>query len=337
MYGLTKGQFEEKIDRFHRVEKVEIRKTDHMEGYFVNSGLKPYSDKVLGQYYGLINCGIHLPAIVGKFDSLPKQTHPITGRVYNPSTIKDDLVRYCELNRPKPVYGYKDPEMNILYGIVSPEHVPVKDRDVYDITEAFVKDMPCQARYYHDNTRMMIDYEFKELGIDLPDNNRMNFCLVVKNSQFGMGILSVEGGAFESRCGNGQIIWVDGMNLKWETIHRWRNASYMLEEIGKGMTKIMSMANKGLNALRQANEIIEPIIKENENVVNVLRSKKFNLLKREAESIYRRIITNPQYRRMNGFDVGRAIAEEARDTTNLDRVIELEHLAGRVMTSQVKR
>ena len=337
MYGLTKSQFVEKIDRFKRVEKVEIKKTDHMDGFFNNSQLKPYNEKVLGQYWGLINPGIHLPAIVGKFDKLESKTNPLTGKIYNPQTIKDNLVRFCELNRDTPVIGYKDPELNILYGIVSPEHVPIHDRDVFDITEAFVQDIPHDTRYYHDNTRMMIDYEFKEIGMDLPDNNRMNFCIVVKNSPFGMGIFSVEGGAFEHKCGNGQILWVEGMNFKWSMIHRWRNASYMLTEATKGLKNVLSLAGRGIEFLRQANEIVEPIIKENENVVSILRSKKFNLIKREAESIYRRIITSPQYRRMNGFDVGRAIAEEARDTSNLDRRIELEQIAGRTMTSQVKQ
>lgn len=336
MYGLTENQFIEKIDRFKQIEKVEIRKTDHMDGHFTNSGMKPFSDKVLSQYYGLINCGIHLPAIVGKFNKLETLKHPISGISYNPQTIKDNLVRYCELNRTTPIHGYKDPTTNVLYGIVSPEHVPIHDKDVFNITEAFVQDIPHDTRYYHDDSRMMIDYEFKELGIELPDNNRMNFCLIIKNSPFGMGILSVEGGAFEHRCGNGVTSWVKDVNFKWSAIHRWRNASYMLEQIGKGMKAVMSMANISMEALRQANEIIEPIIKENENVVTILRSKKFNLLKREAESIYRRIISNPQYRRMNGFDVGRAIAEEARDTGSLDRRIELEQIAGHVMTSQVK-
>jgi hypothetical protein len=336
MFGLTREQFIEKVNRFKRVEKIEIPKTDHMDGFLQGSELKPISDKVLQQYYGLINPGIHLPAIVGKFNNMEVLKDPLDGMEYDPRIMKDDIIRYCELNRPKPIFAYKDPELNVVHGFVSPEHVPIYDRDVFDISEAFTQDIPHTTRYAHDGTRMVLDYEFPEIGIDLPDNNRMNFCLIVKNSPFGMGALRVDAGAFEQRCGNGSILWVKDMKFSWMAIHRWRSASYMLGQLAEGLNKVFAMAGKGVALLQEANEIVEPIIKENEDIVRVLRSDKFNLLKREAESVYRRIITTRQYRRLNGFDLGRAICEEARDTSDLDRRIELEVLGGRTMTVQVK-
>ena len=336
MTGLTRDKLIDKVDRFKAVEKIEIRKTDHMEGFTLRSGLKPASDKVSSQYWGLINMGIHLPTVVSKMWNSSPLEHPVTKEEYNPRDITDSLIHYCELNRTTPMYGYKDPYNSMLYGIVSPEHVMVRDRDVLDIAEAFTQNLDHRARYNHDNARMMLDYEFPELGIELPNGNSMNFCLIIKNSQFGLGGLTVDGGGFESRCGNGMVMWAKGFDFHFNAIHRWRNAQELLTQLGVGLNKIFSLAPKALSILAQANEITDPIIKENESVVQVLRSKRFNMLKREAESVYRRIISNPNYKRYNGFDIGRAIAEEARDTTNLDRRIELEQLAGQVMTSQVK-
>ena len=147
MTGLTRDQLLEKVDRFKNIEKVEIRKTDHMEGFTLRSGLKPASEKVSGQYWGLINQGIHLPTVVSKMWNRETVNDQIAGKFYNPRTIVDNLIRYCELTRDKPVYGYKDPTNNMLYGIVSPEHIQVYDKDVLDVAEAFTENLPHNARY----------------------------------------------------------------------------------------------------------------------------------------------------------------------------------------------
>lgn len=322
------------VDSIASVEKVEISKADHLQNFnMLSSGINFYNDIARQQYLGLINPGIHLPEVISKLKKLSGVVDPNDSSWYEPADIADGIVRFCELNRTEPIMAYRVPGMNVLYGCVSNQHTFVKDKDVVDIKKAFFENIPHNTVYNHSIYRMKMDLNFPEISIPLVGDNAIQFRISIGNSQFGVGSLFVEAGSYEQVCTNGAMGWASKFSFR--ATHRRMSAEYLLRQLRDGINKIFAGATQYMTILRQANEIVDPIIKENESVVRVLRSKKFGLLKREAESIYRRIRMNPQYQRLNAFDIGRAIAEEARDTSSIDRLIELEHLAGRTMCSQV--
>lgn len=322
------------VNRIADSEKIEIKNTDHLQnGNMLRSGLNFYSDTAKQQYLGLINPGIHLPTVLNKLEGMEMKEDPGDFVRYNPAEISDNLIRLCELTRTKPIYGYKVSDMDLIYGCVSDQHTFVNDRDIHKITETFFDSMPHNVSLNHSIYRMVMQYELPEMAIPLGNDNSMNFRVSVGNSQFGVGSLFVEAGSYEKICTNGSMAWIS--QFSWRADHRRTTSKSLLERLVSGLNTILSKADKYMALLQQANETVIPIIKAEESVVKVLRSKRFNLLKREAESIYRRIRANPRYQRMNGFDLGRAIAEEARDIPGIDRAIELEQLAGRVMISQV--
>lgn len=323
------------VDSIASVERVEISKADHLQNFnMLSSGINFYNDIARQQYLGLINPGIHLPEVIGKLRKLDTVHDPNDHSSLDPEELADQVVRFCELNRTQPIMAYKVPGMNVLYGVVSDQHSFVKDKDVVSITNAFFENIPHNTSYNHSIYRMKMDFNFPDIAIPLIDKNSLQFRVSIGNSQFGVGSLFVQAGSYEQTCTNGAMGWAT--KFAFRASHRRVSAEYLLRQLRDGLNKIFSGATQYMTILRQANEIIDPIIKENESVVLILRSKKFGLLKREAESIYRRIRANPQYQRLNAFDIGRAIAEEARDTVSIERHIELEHLAGRIMTSQVK-
>lgn len=317
------------------VVREEIEDWEHLQlpDYNLSSNLNFAADEVRSQYIGLINPNMHLAKVLSKLTSLEPVDDPLNFEVYDPEQIADSLVRFCELNREKSIYAYKHRDTNLVYGVVSPDHVRLDDYDVFQICEAHFKDLPFEGEYEHDIFRSKISYTFPEISIDLGGENSMNFRISVINGFTGRSALKGSAGSYEEWCTNGAMSWINKYNFSQNHIHT--TAENMLKKLQRFLTRCLSKADLHMETLRQANEITEKIIKENSSVVKVLRSKKFNLLKREAESVYRRIRSNPRYQRLNGFDLGRAIAEEARDTGTLERQIELEQLAGKVMVSQV--
>lgn len=332
---LDKNQLIDIVNKMKGVTKVEVEKGDHLDDFTMqNSGLKCWNEDAWSQYIGLINPGIHLSTVYNKLKDGEEHEDPITRHHYDGKQIAHDLFRWCELNRTKPIIAIRDPIESLVYGFVSPEHVIIYDKDIYNMSEAFLENIPHNSEYYHDINRMMLRYEFPEISFKLQHDNAMNFQISVGNCQFGRGSLFIKAGSYEQRCTNSPMAW-QGV-FTWMMAHRWRNAEEMLTQFSGGLTEIFSSAQGYMKILQRANEIIQPIIKENESVIRVLRSQRFNLLKREAEGVWQRIRANPEYQKLNGFNLGRAISEEARDTDNLTRKIELEQISGRTMVSQVK-
>lgn len=333
---MNQEQFERMVNSLKPVDKVRIRKTDHLQnGNLSNELLNFAGDSPKSQYIERINPGIHLAKVISGLERLENKTDPNNFATLSPSAIADDVVRVCELNREDPMYALR--ANNLVYGIVSDQHVLIYDKDIYDMFKEFVEksEMEYHADYYHDTYNMRVAYTFPELEIPLEEENGMNFRVVIGNSQFGVGSGYVEAGSFEQMCTNGVALGYESI-FRTRLAHRAISAENFLTKMLEGFNKVFGNAPALLEKLREANEVGERIIKENESVVKVLRSDKFRLLKSEATSVYRRIKANPRYQRMNGFDLGRALAEEARDTSNLTRKMELETLSGRVMVSQVR-
>jgi len=314
------------------VSKKRLLRHEHVSDFKIGQlsflGTAPY-----GRYIDLINPNMHLSKVVSKLNSIAEPILvPESNEVLDPKIMADDLIRYCELNRKEPVYLYKDDTNNSIISAVSGRHSRVYDTDVYEVMNEFFKDIPHQYQFESDMYRSRITVSLPELAIKLGGDNSMNFRFSIGNSEFGYGSCYCDAGSYEQWCTNGARAWVS--KFKWQQIHVSSPES-ILRNLADALLDQMSKADQYMTILENANEVSERYIKENVNVINFLRKDKFGFLKREAESIYRRIRNNTRYQRMNAFDVGRAIAEEARDTNDMERKLWMENLAGKVMVAQV--
>jgi len=319
------------------VEVVEVQNIDHLQDNTLGSGLNFYKDSPRQQYLDLVNVWkIYLSNLVSKLRNAESVDDPIDNSTINPTQLVDRLVRFSEISRDRekqPIYAYKDKRDGLIYGCVSKRHTYVPDSRIFKIMETHVKDIPHEATYYHNIFQWKIDYRFPEIKFDLPDDNAMEYMISVGGSAHGFRIAYVCASAYEQTCSNGMMGWVN--KLHWTQVHAGIQPELLLTRYKEHFNQSLSNGTGFMELLTQANEVSDAIIDEYQNVVEQLRSKKFNLLKGEAEEIYRRIRSEQRYQRLNAFDVGRAIAEQARDTLSLNRRIELEQLAGRVMLQQV--
>jgi len=315
------------------IKKTRLRKWDHVNDNKLGE-LSFLSSSAYDRYIDLINPNMHLGKVVSKLRSIgDPQVAPETSVVHDPKVMADDLIRFCELNRVEPVFIYHDEGTKSIVSAVSPRHTRVYDLDMYEIVDMFFKDIPTEMRFENDIHRSRITITMPQLAIQLGGDNAMNFRIVVGNSEFGYGSCYSNAGAYEQVCTNGSMAWLS--KFQWKQIHI-SSPEVILKNLAQGIFDVMSNADSYMGLLEQANEITERYIKENVNVVKFLREDKFRLLKREAESIYRRIRTNPRYQRFNAFDVGRAIAEEALVTPGIERRVWMEKLSGRVMLAQIR-
>jgi len=325
-------EFEENIER------VEIENTEHLNNFNLGPGLTFHKSAPRSQYIELVNTHkIYLSRLMNKLMDAEPIDHPLTGEPVDPTPAVDTIILYEELSRDRdkqPIFGYKDKRTNKLYGVVSKHHVYVPDHEIYKIMEAHVKDIEHEATYYHNIFQFKVDYRFPDIGFELEDDNQMQLMITVGGSAFGFRTAYVCSSAWEQACTNGMMAWVP--KLSWKQIHVGMAPELLLTRYKENFNQCLAEGTKLMDLLTQANKVSDTIIDAYANVVEQLRSKRFNLLKREAEDIYRRIREQPRYQTLTAFNVGRAIAEQARDTLDLNRRIELEQLAGQVMLQQVK-
>ena len=339
LLAIPRKEYAELTDDLEKnVEVVEIENIDHLQNNTLGTGLNFYRDTPRSQYIELINVKkIYLGTIISKLQNAESIEDPVSGNEIDPAIAVDQLVRYSELSRDRdkqPIFAYKDKRDGLIYGCVSKKHTYLPDNRVFKIMENHVKDIPHEADYYHNIFQWKIDYRFPDTSLDLGDGNKMDYVVSAGGSAYGMRAAYVCASAREQVCANGMMAWVS--KFSWRQIHVGLRSELLLTRYLENFNSTLSGGTAFMELLRQANEVGEAIIDQYANVVEQLRSKRFNLLKTEAEDIYRRIRTETRYQRLNAFDVGRAIAEQARDTISLNRRIELEQLAGRVMLEQVK-
>ena len=306
---------------------------------------------VRSQLLGLINSGVnvHLGGTLSKLygDGVGNQTDPIDHFVYDPKELGDDLLRYCELNRKENIYVLNHKVSNNAYGIVSGRHVITQDADVYDMQRNIFRDIPNTTTYQHNYFRFMIQITCDEIAIELEDGNKMKLRINLGGSMFGYGSAFIKIGSYEKICMNGAMGWKNKLNkifnipqndrgvFDWRKRHTY-SADYILKEMEKGIIKQLSYGDVYMQALQEAHEANEPLFKENTKIDEELTKDRFKLTQQEAGDVYKLLLhKHKQYSKKNAFDVGRAIAEVARDTPSLDRRIELEQLAGETMLMQV--
>lgn len=334
MRYLNKEEFEKVVADFKDgIQKKKLSNYDHFNGEQLSSGPAFLDQDITSQYIGLINPGMHLGTVVNKLDGMERVDDPIDNSEIYPSDISDELIRFCELKRENPVYIYKDKDTNVVFGAVSDQHLYVPDKDIFDVCENFLQDIPHESTYAHNMKRFVMNHRFPELAVELGSDNALNFRITVGGSSFGFGSCFVRSGSYEQWCTNGAMAW--SSDFQWTHQHRWSSAENLLRDYTTAIRGQLAEADRLLPLLEEANEINERIIEAQKDVVKVLRSDRFNLLKREAEGVYKKMRSKDQYTRYNGFDIGRAIAEVARDTGSFDRSLELEQKAQEVMLCQV--
>jgi hypothetical protein len=271
-------------------------------------------------------------------------------REINPKELLDKTIRYCELLKDRkkyPIYVLRHKISGLIYAFVSKDHVRLSDKDIIDMVEPYFADMPVTFQYKHSTWRMEVNATLDDISIELGHNNAMKLRVCIGNSMFGRGSAYVSIGSWEMLCSNGAMGWasklaeqfeVEGFELLEDVRqqHRWKTPDVILDEMREGITSQLKGGDKYLYLIENANEITDPIIKKNKDIVEELRKKRFNLKENEAREVYALLKTKTeQYRHTNGFDVGRAIAEVARDTENHERALELEKLASKTMFSQL--
>lgn len=289
---------------------------------------------------------------LGDMVQLEDGEYVLLDRVLNPKDILDQVVRYCELIKERnkyPIYVLRHKKSGLVYAFVSKSHIRLSDKDIVDMVEPYFKDMPVTFQYKHSTWRMEINAILDEIAIELGQNNSMKLRICIGNSMFGRGAAYVTIGSWEKWCSNGAMGWAYKLAKQFEIAgfellqdvrhqHRWRTPDEILSEMREGITNQLKSGDKFLYLIENANEITDPIIKKNKDIVNELQKQKFGLQKNEAQEVYALLKTKTeQYHHNNGFDIGRAIAEVARDTKAHERALELEKIASKTMFSQLDR
>lgn len=305
---------------------------------------------VRSQIVGLINAGvkINLGSTLSKlYGHLKPLLDEHTRINYAPVDIAEQLLRYCELNRAKNLYILYHQTSRYAYGMVSDRHQITQDADIYDLYRELFQEIPHTAYFSHNYFRMKIDITMDDIELELEDGNSMKLRVSLGNSMFGVGSAFVKIGSWEQICSNGAMGWNNKLTkefgLSKEDAHYFPYTqrhtyapSHILGEMKEGIIKQLGMGQEYIEVLEEAHSIESPIIKKVEDIEKELQKDKFGLGKAEAEEVYKLLMhKHKQYKRRNAFDVGRAIAEVARDTVNLDRQIELEQIAGKTMLAQV--
>lgn len=350
------------------VDKKTVSTTDYHLDYpsmtlkHVGNGID-YDDyhcaeaSVRSQLLGLVNSGvkIHLGSSLNNLFKGDSIVDPVDKFNYDPTELADELLRYCELKRQKNVYVLNHKTSGNALGIVSGTHKITQDADIYELYQNFFAEIPHTAEFRHNYFRMMINVTLDEMELELEDGNSMKLRINLGNSMFGVGSAFIRIGSWEKVCQNGMMGWRSKLNKVFDIapigqkpkgvlgtgVFDWRmNHTYqpskILEEMSDGIMKQLTYGGKYIDAMERANEANEPLFKKNTKIEEALTKEKFKLTKNEAAEAYKLMIhKHKQYGRKNAFDVGRAIAEVARDTASLDRRIELEIIAGNTMLLQV--
>lgn len=332
------------------IEIIKIDKDFHMTPKSIdnniNKNLVFADNSVRSQYLSLINDNMYLPAVYRKLSNATNQTDPTNHDVLQPNQILEDLVRWSELNRKQESYAYRHKQSGLVYGVVSNKHKLLQDLDILEnIYENIFHGIPHTVSFEHNHFRMRINVVLDEIAVELVGNNAMKFRMSIGNSMFGVGSAFIYAGSYEMWCTNGAMGWRTKFNKKYNLdsndIFEFRRSHVIapikiLKDMNTNTIKQLSHADKYMEQLEQANEINETIFTEKEQIDEQLQKDKFKLSKSEAQQAYLLMKhKHEQYGRMNGFDTGRAIAEVARDTTNMDRKIELENIASTIMFSQL--
>jgi len=308
---------------------------------------------VRSQIVSLINSGIgmYLGSTLNKLnsDTLKAHNDPYDQFKYDPKEVADDLLRYCELNRDTNINLLTHKTSGNAYGAVSDNHQIVQDAKIYELYKnTFVESgIPHTANFSHDYFKMKIDITLDDVYIELEEGNSMKLRISLGNSMFGFGSAFVRIGSWEQVCSNGAMGWssklsktfnlneVDKKYFPLQKRHVYA-PSFIIQEMETGIMKNLSLGQKYMEVLEAAHETNIELFKKTAKIEEELTKQRFGLAKAEAADVYKLLIhKHKQYKRKNAFDVGRAIAEVARDTISLDRRIELETIAGKVMLSQV--
>ncbi len=297
------------------------------------------ANRVVSSYINKINPGAHLGKVISKFYDMEPLTDPSDSRELDPKNLMDDLIKYCEQLRKEEMVAVQDDSNGMILGVVSPNYVSIQNCDMFTISKQILDGagIPYEASYEHDGYQMRINYRLPEMAIELPDVNGEENVMELRASLFngmtGHRSFGFTLGSWEQICTNGAM----GLKSKfeWRRAHVGRSVDFF-QEFTNNFTQQLRQGEEYLDLLEMANEITEPIIKENEDIIKVLSSEKFKLQVSEAEEVYRRMRHHKrQYTRRTGFDLGRAVAEVARDTHSIDRRMDLEVIAGTMMLMQV--
>jgi len=347
MINLSKEDFIKKIKyEKENLEYVPIPKTAKLNitnwqiADFDSFAGQAASSNVLGAYLARINPNAHLNKFVSKFCSLKTLEDPASKETINPMKIAEQAIRYCELNRADDLIAVQDKNNGLIMGVVTEKYNTVQNCDIYTLANGILEsnDISTEMTFEHDSFQMRINVRFPERIIELDPvdgkPNEIELRMSIYNGMTGIRALGVNVGSWEQVCTNGAM----GLRntFEWKSSHL-KNTMKALEDFSENLVKQLGNGDKYLALLENASEITTPIFRENDNVVKILSSDKFGLLKKEAEEVFRRMKHHKQYGK-NAFGVGRAIAEVARDThDSMDRRIFLEQIAGNTMTMQVIR
>lgn len=344
MINLTKKEF---IDRIRHekenYEYVKIPKTAKFDiktntiADFENFNGVAASSNVAGAYLARINPNAHLNKFVSKFTSLETRKDPANLEEIDPSIIAEQAIRYCELNREDDLIAVKDKSNDMIMGVVTNSYNTIQNCDIYTLSTGILdsNDIAHEVTYEHDWFQMRMNIRFPDHVVELdPVNgqeNEIELRMSIFNGMTGIRALGINVGSWEQVCTNG------AMGLKktfeWKSSHL-KDSYKALNDFSENIVRQLRNGDKYLQLLENASEITTPIFRENDNVIKILSSDKFKLLKKEAEEVFRRMKHHKQYK-TNAFGVGRAIAEVARDTHDINRRMDLEQIAGDTMLLQV--
>lgn len=347
-------------DLEENIEKQNIGKSYHLDyDSMTLRDLAPWAESkndllcaessVRSQILGLYNQGLNcnLSNTLKKLNGdLGTQTDPVDKEVYFPKQIADDLLRYAELNRTKPIFALKHKKTRFVYGSVSDRHQILQDSRMYEMYEAIFSDIPHTVSFEHNYFRCRININLDDIRVDLGKENSMSFRISLGNSMFGMGSAFVRAGTWEQICSNGAMGWKSRLNKVYnldikDNLFDWKRSHVyapinILKDMQDGLIKQLTYGDKYMEAVEDAYETTESIFKKEETIEKELTDDRFKLTKNEALQAYRLLKhKHEQYQNTNAFDTGRVIAEVARDTISLDRKIELEKIAGQIMFSQI--
>jgi hypothetical protein len=350
MINLSERDFIEKIKHEKQHYKyTKIPKSAHFNmnnktiGDFENFNGVVASSGVSGAYLSRINPGAHLNKVVNKFNDMEVMTDIRTHDEIDPSLFVDEMIRYCELYRQEDVIAVQDDTNDLIMGIVTNGYSVVQNCDIYTLTHGILEsnDITYKTEYRHDGFQMQMNVIFPDRVVELDPvdgkPNEIELRMSIFNGMTGTRALGINVGSWEQICTNG------AMGLKslfeWKQSHiNTKNitAVNILERFTENLVKQLGKGDRYLELIEKANKITEPVLRENQDIIKFLTGDKFKLLKREAEEVFLRMKHHKsQYSRRTGFDIGRAVAEVARDTHVINRRHDLEIIAGNMMLMQV--
>lgn len=324
-------------DLHNNVVRERMPKSVHYTGKGTFSNGYACLNDVIPQYLGLMNDPnkISLNKVYQKLNNLGDHIdHPEQDTFYNPQEIADQLVGIGEaLRKDYSTYGYVDKRSNLLYGVTSEQHTSVTDWELYNgLVNRYLPELGTEYKVSGDHNikGMRLDIQFPEFEIKLGDNDYCGIRAIVRNSAYGHGALSLNGGLIRFVCTNGVI--VTHRVMSFSQVHRGLSKQLIMTRFFEQLTNLFKQFTNLADKVEQASLITDAYISEKTTVVDWL-PQNFDIRVKEAQEVFKLMRLNPKYRN-TAFWIGQAVAEVGRDLL-LDDRNRLETVAGQIMFAQL--